>query len=213
MRNDVIRLNLYPQHEEAERFLREILPQLEACGLRVEWDSTNTQETKDGYKEVFIEIFDLNERVFSLAGEYLSYDTMADLAAVLESKQVELQLNALMPRMAAVGWRLEDAPDEEEKFWADPDADQKLVIYQNEGTAKEFNPSYGAINQLRQELTRTEAERYVQQRWLELEAVGCEITLGVDVMIARQGDCKRTYGYTLDEAQELVRTALIRDNA
>lgn len=204
MNSNTIHLDIFPSHQEVKRFLDDILPRLAACGLHL--DSLKgdpcLEETAEGHAVVQggLEVLDLNEVVCSIRGP-ITYVDLTDLAEVLEHKQVELQLNALQARMAAVGWRIrfdEKQPAEGGTgFW-------KFTLIRSDGEAQDYAPTYANLNQLRQELIRTEATRWVQLHWLELEAAGCEVTLGTDVIMTSWKNDKRIYGYTLEEAKNLT---------
>lgn len=208
MNSGTIHLDVFPSHQEAKRFLDDILPRLIACGLSINphQDDPCLEETNDGYANVSrLAVYDREDRVFSLVNRTLTYVDLTDLAEALEHKQVELQLNALQARMAAVGWRIRF--DEKQSaeggtgFW-------KFTLIRSDGEAQDYAPTYANLNQLRQELIRTEATRWVQLHWLELEAAGCEITLGTDVIKMRWKGDEKIYGYTLEEAKDLTNKVL-----
>lgn len=183
MNANTIHLNVFPSYQEVTQFLDDILPRLIACGLNINprQDNPRLVETADGYADVSrLEVYDREDKVFTLIDQVFTYVNMTDLAGVLEQKQVELQLNALLPRLATVGWTFK----------------------------VDFAPTYANLDQLRKDLIRTEATRWVQQCWLELEAAGCEITLGTDVIIMRWKDNQKICGYTLEEVKTLTNEVL-----
>lgn len=209
MNDNTVHLDNFPRYREAKQFLDDILPRLTACGLYLEplQDDLCLEETKEGYAFLRggLEVFDLNETVCFI-NRLVTYEDLADLAEVLEHKQVELQLNTLLPRMAAVGWRV--SVDSERRSTESGTDFRKFTLVRAGSKAQDIDPTYANLDQLRKELIRTEATRWVQLHWLELEAAGCEVTLGTDVIVTQWKGDKIIYGYTLEEAKSLTNSVL-----
>ncbi len=189
-----------------KQFLDEIVPQLIARGFTVNYDPDKLDKLCVG-AGAEIKVFDGRELVFSNDGYLISFEDMAGLAKILEYKQVELQLNALLPRMAAVGWQLK-CPGANPYQMLMSDTCQKLVLTRADGTEQEISPSFDGLKQLREELNRTEATHWIQLHWLELEAAGYEIKFGPDVIILTRSDKELHCSYTLKRVKDLTKTAL-----
>lgn len=227
MNANTIHLNVFPSYQEVKQFLNGILPRLQACGLTMtHWpygsekskfgikqdgvvlcDFSVLTETEDGHATFggLLEVSDLGEIVYSVS-DCINYGDMTVLAETLERKQVELQLNALLPRMAAVGWTFK--VELGAAFLGDISDPPRAPKLLRDGKEEDFVPTYTNLDRLRKDLIRTEATRWVQQYWLELEAAGCEVTLGTDVIVVHWQKDQRIYGYTLEEAKDLINTVL-----
>lgn len=196
-----IHLNLIPDVEHVTKFMDDIVPQLTAAGLDVEYDPLDTSNTCDSIV-ARIRICDLQDLVYDLNGT-ITYTVMADIAGVLERKQFELQLNALLPRMAAVGWYVKNRTESNAFLGAANKTDPTLTLVRD-GQEEEIPLTYGTIRALREQLIRTEAIRLVQSHWLELEALGFTIQITDGLIIADRGTQRRSYGLTADEVKELI---------